>query len=59
MMSLPDEALKGSYPPLVTPFTADGALDAAAYAGIVEFHVREGSHGITVCGTTASLLFLV
>lgn len=53
MMSLPDDVLKGSYPPLVTPFTADGALDEVAYAGIVEFHVREGSHGITVCGTTA------
>jgi 4-hydroxy-tetrahydrodipicolinate synthase len=52
MLALPDDALKGSYPPLVTPFTAAGAVDEADYAAIVEFHVREGSHGITVCGTT-------
>ena len=53
MMHLPDDALKGSYPPLVTPFTADGAFDEDAYASVVEFHVCEGSHGITVCGTTS------
>ena len=46
------ERLKGSMPPLVTPFK-NGAVDHEAYAGLVEFQVREGSHGILVNGTTA------
>lgn len=44
--------LKGSYPPLITPFR-DGEVDFATYARLVEFHVANGSHGITVNGTTS------
>lgn len=44
--------LKGSIPPLITPFQA-GAVDYDAYAAMVEFQVREGSHGILVNGTTS------
>jgi 4-hydroxy-tetrahydrodipicolinate synthase len=44
--------LKGSIPPLITPFR-DGEVDYAAYARLVEFHHREGSHGVLVNGTTA------
>lgn len=46
------EALKGSIPPLVTPFR-DGEVDYEAYARLVEFQIRKGSHGILVNGTTA------
>ena len=46
------EAIKGSIPPVVTPFR-DGAVDYEAYAGLVEFQVSEGSHGVLVNGTTA------
>lgn len=46
------EAVKGSIPPVVTPI-CDGAVDYEAYAGLVEFQVSEGSHGILVNGTTA------
>lgn len=46
------EAVKGSIPPIVTPF-CDGAVDYKAYAGLVDFQVSEGSHGILVNGTTA------
>ena len=53
MIRLGDTFLKGSYPPLLTPFTADGAIDYEAYAGLVEFQIREGSHGVVVNGTTA------
>jgi 4-hydroxy-tetrahydrodipicolinate synthase len=53
MIPLADSFLKGSYPPLLTPFTADGGVDYDAYAGLVEFQIREGSHGIVVNGTTA------
>jgi 4-hydroxy-tetrahydrodipicolinate synthase len=44
--------LKGSIPPLITPFL-DGQVDYDAYASMVEFQIREGSHGILVNGTTS------
>lgn len=44
--------LKGSIPPLITPFRA-GEVDYDAYARMVEFQIAEGSHGILVNGTTS------
>lgn len=44
--------LKGSIPPLITPFR-NGEVNYDAYAVMVEFQVREGSHGILVNGTTS------
>ena len=44
--------LRGSIPPVVTPFR-DGAVDEAAFAKLIEFQVRNGSHGVLVNGTTA------
>jgi 4-hydroxy-tetrahydrodipicolinate synthase len=44
--------LKGSIPPLITPFRG-GNVDYDAYAAMVEFQIREGSHGILVNGTTS------
>jgi len=46
------DAIKGSIPPLVTPFRA-GEVDHKAYADLVEIQVADGSHGILVNGTTA------
>ena len=46
------DRLKGSIPPLVTPFR-DGGVDYDAYARLVEFEIGNGSHGILVNGTTA------
>jgi 4-hydroxy-tetrahydrodipicolinate synthase len=46
------ERLKGSIPPLITPFR-DGEVDDEAFAGLVEFQVAQGSHGILVNGTTS------
>lgn len=43
--------LRGSITPLVTPFR-DGRLDEAALRGLVEFQIAEGSHGVSVTGTT-------
>src|SRR4051794_34943079 len=45
------EQLRGSFPPLVCPFT-DGRVDCDAYAGLVERQVTSGSDGILVNGTT-------
>lgn len=52
MMKLPKTALRGSIPPLVTPFK-DGALDEKTYARLCDFQVANGSHGILVTGTTS------
>src|SRR5690606_7078729 len=46
------ERLRGSIPPLITPFR-DGEVDYAAYARMIERQIAEGSHGILVNGTTA------
>ena len=45
-------ALRGSIPPLITPFKR-GGVDHDRYAELVEFQIAEGSHGILVNGTTA------
>lgn len=46
------DRLKGSIPPLITPFRG-GAVDYDAYAKLVGFQIQNGSHGILVNGTTA------
>lgn len=44
--------IRGSIPPVVTPFRG-GGVDYDAFAGLIEFQVAEGSHGVLVNGTTA------
>src|SRR5579872_3329973 len=51
-MSMQLDKLKGSIPPLVTPFRSD-EVDYDAYAELVSFQIRNGTHGILVNGTTA------
>ncbi|MGE4658442.1 MAG: 4-hydroxy-tetrahydrodipicolinate synthase [Gammaproteobacteria bacterium] len=46
------ERLKGSFPPIITPF-AGGEVDYDAYGNLLEFQIEKGSHGIVVNGTTA------
>ena len=46
------ERIKGSIPPVVTPFK-NGEVDYDAYARLLDFQVNEGSHGVLVNGTTA------
>ncbi len=43
---------KGSMPALVTPMTADGAVDLAALERLVEWQIEQGSHGLVPVGTT-------
>jgi 4-hydroxy-tetrahydrodipicolinate synthase len=42
----------GSLVAILTPMTADGAVDWPAWDRLLDFHVREGSDGIVVAGTT-------
>jgi len=51
VIELDPAALRGSLPPLVTPFR-DGAVDLDTYAALVNWQVHEGSHGVVVCGTS-------
>ncbi len=51
-MSAQLDKLKGSIPPLVTPFRG-GEVDYEAYARLIEFQIRNGSHGVLVNGTSA------
>ncbi len=41
----------GSMVALVTPFK-DGKVDWQSLEGLVEFHIKNGTHGIVPCGTT-------
>ena len=45
-------ALRGAFTALVTPFTADGALDEAAFRRLVRWQVLAGIDGVVPCGTT-------
>ncbi len=42
----------GSTVAIVTPMTADGGLDWPAWDRLLDFHLREGTDGIVVAGTT-------
>jgi 4-hydroxy-tetrahydrodipicolinate synthase len=42
----------GSMVAIVTPMAADGSLDLAAWDRLLDFHMREGSDGVVVAGTT-------
>ena len=46
------DKLKGSIPPLITPFR-NGEVDYDAYAELVAYQIRNGTHGILVNGTSA------
>ena len=42
----------GSMVAIVTPMSSDGALDWSAWDRLLDFHLREGTDGIVVGGTT-------
>jgi 4-hydroxy-tetrahydrodipicolinate synthase len=51
-MPLPLDRIKGSIPPLFTPFR-NGEVDYDTYVRMIEFQIMRGSHGILVNGTTS------
>ncbi|PVC90121.1 4-hydroxy-tetrahydrodipicolinate synthase [Streptomyces sp. CS131] len=44
--------IRGSIAPVVTPFTAEGAVDHDSLAGLIRFQLDSGSHGISLGGST-------
>jgi 4-hydroxy-tetrahydrodipicolinate synthase len=53
MITLPLPFLRGSYPPVITPFLENGDVDYATYERLVDLQIQGGSHGIVVNGTSA------
>jgi 4-hydroxy-tetrahydrodipicolinate synthase len=52
MIKLEHNFLRGSYPPVITPFR-DGKIDYDKFASLLERQVSKGSHGVLITGTTA------
>jgi 4-hydroxy-tetrahydrodipicolinate synthase len=44
--------ITGIIPPIVTPFTADGEIDEAAFRKVVRFNLDKKVHGVCVGGST-------
>lgn len=44
--------IRGSIAPLVSPFTADGAVDHESLRDLIRFQLESGSHGISLGGST-------
>ena len=46
------DMLTGCFTALVTPFDADGDVDSAAFAKLVDWQIAEGIHGLVPVGST-------
>jgi 4-hydroxy-tetrahydrodipicolinate synthase len=44
--------IRGSIVPLMTPFTADGAVDHAGLTNLVNWQLSQGTHGVSIGGST-------
>ncbi|MCY7287952.1 MAG: dihydrodipicolinate synthase family protein, partial [Cryobacterium sp.] len=44
--------ITGSIAPLMSPFTADGAVDHAGLTNLVNWQLASGTHGISLGGST-------
>ncbi len=44
--------ITGSIVAIVTPMHEDGSLDIARFRSLIDFHIKEGTDGIVVVGTT-------
>jgi 4-hydroxy-tetrahydrodipicolinate synthase len=44
--------ITGSIVAIVTPMNSDGSLDMAAFRGLIDFHIEQGTDAIVVVGTS-------
>ncbi|MGK5529662.1 dihydrodipicolinate synthase family protein [Streptomyces sp. URMC 129] len=51
-MNRSDVSWRGYWPAAPTPFTADGAVDEAAWRALLRLYAAQGVHGVLVNGTT-------
>lgn len=57
-MMLPEDSAPEVWPPLLTPFTEDGAIDYPALSRLIEFYVDANVTGLLVLGLSAEPLEL-
>jgi N-acetylneuraminate lyase len=50
--------LKGIFPALITPFTADGKINKKAITDIINMNIEKGVDGFYVCGSTGESFLL-
>lgn len=50
--------LTGSLCALVTPFASDGSLDEPAFRRLLALHLRAGTHGLVIAGSTGEAAML-
>ena len=50
--------LTGVFPAIITPFTADGDFNEAAFREVVEMNIQAGVHGFWVGGGTGESVLL-
>lgn len=43
---------RGSISPVITPFNEDGSIDFVKFQELINWHIEQGSHGISVTGTS-------
>ena len=53
MIKLKPDFLRGSYPPIITPFKSNGEVDFESFRTCVDFSIRNGSQGVLISGTSA------
>ena len=46
------QSYRGSMTAIVTPFTANGDVDEAAFRALIDWHIEEGTKVIVPVGTT-------
>lgn len=46
------QTLRGSICPVITPFHLDGTIDIEAFQDLINWQIENGSHGISVTGTS-------
>ena len=49
---------KGVVPAIITPMTADGELNEAAFREVMEFNIQAGVHGFWIAGGTGESVLL-
>jgi dihydrodipicolinate synthase/N-acetylneuraminate lyase len=51
-------AFRGVFPAIITPMTAEGRLNEAAFRDVMEFNIQAGVHGFWVAGGTGESVLL-
>ena len=57
-MAVSGDKIEGVLPALITPYKADGSVNAAMVRRLVRDNIDNGCHGFFVCGSTGEGLFL-